>query len=227
MSQPGHTPVGSRYHTRPIVVAAVSGYVPEEFRGKRGGIFSPLPPGAREDRVAVPTREVVCYECGEKSQIPAAALSAHCVHCRAHLNASDIELKAGAGRLKVRTLGDVTLPAHVSLAQLSVLCRNMLVAGRAEGTLQCSGTLTLRGEGCAGGSVQADMLVVAAGSRVQLVPGGSAVVAKIEGHLTGRVHATDYIHIARGGVLVGDCRTPRLILEPGARHYGTWIRTPS
>ena len=145
MISPGHTPSAAEYHTQPLVVPVVSGYVPVEER-RRHGVFAPLPPDAREERVPVPTREVVCYECGRRSQIPAAALSAHCVHCRAHLNTANIELKPGTSRLTVRTLGDVTLPAGVVLSHLSIICRHLTIAGRASGSLRCSGTLTLRGE---------------------------------------------------------------------------------
>lgn len=219
----GYMPDAAKYRTSPLVVSVVSGYVPEDER-KQKGIFGPLPPGAREQRVPVPTREVECYECGRRSHIPAAALSAHCVHCRAHLNAANIVLKPASRRLTVRTLGDVTLPAGVDLSHLNVICRHMNIAGRAEGNIRCSGVLTMRGEGSAEGQVQAGRILISAGARAQLASASAASV-EIEGHLVGRVHAADYVHLARGGVLEGDCLATRLKIDPGSRHIGTWIRT--
>lgn len=212
------------YNTQPLESPTVSGLLPEEDR-KLKGIYSLPPRGAREDRVAVPTREVVCYECGKRSHIPVAALSAHCVHCRTHLNTADITLKPGSRRLTVRTLGDVTLPAHVELSHLSITCRNLVVSGKGEGSLRCSGELTLRGSARLEGQVQAGSLRVAAGAKATVQPGLSAHDAELEGQLCGRLHVKDILHIRKGGCLQGDCRSPRLVVDPGGRHIGLWARS--
>ena len=222
----GAAPEYSRFRVKPLVVPVVSGYVPEGSRGRRG-IFSPLSPTAREERVAVPTREIVCYECGKRSRIPVAALSAHCVHCRSHLNASDMVLKPGSRRLTIRTLGDVSIPAHVELSHLSIFCKNLNVSGKASGSMQCTGELTLRGSAAVEGKVQAGSLLVVAGARATCSPSVSAESARVEGQLSGRLHVAQMIHIGRAGHLVGDCRTEALSLDPGGRHSGTWIRTSS
>ena len=226
MNRSGHLLSEDEYHTQPLVVPVVSGYVPVEER-RRGGVFAPLPPDDREERVPVPMREVVCYECGKSSQIPAAALSAHCVHCRSHLNTADIELKPGTLRLTVRTLGDVFLPAGVELSHLSVICRHMSIAGRASGTLRCTGTLTLRGSARVEGQVQAGCLVVAAGAQAEVSPSVAAESAEVAGQITGRLHVSGGIHIGREGALLGDCRAAQLTFDPGGRHSGRWVRTVS
>ncbi|MCH5284383.1 MAG: polymer-forming cytoskeletal protein [Akkermansiaceae bacterium] len=225
MSHAGEEPsVAAKYHTEPLVVPVVSCFIPVRDRAPRG-IFSPLPPGAREDRVAVPTREIVCYECGQRSHIPEAALSAHCVHCRAHLSTAHVELKPGTRRLTVRTLGDVSLPAGVELSHLSIICRHLSIAGKGSGTLRCSGTLTLRGEAVVEGAVQAGSIIVTPGARVRLSPSAVAAQAEVEGYLTGCLQVAGEIRIGRGGVLEGDCRARQLIVEPGGRHAGVWVRS--
>lgn len=212
------------YRTQPLVVETVSGLLPEEDRRLRGA-FALAPSGARQQRVAVPTREIVCYECGERSRIPAAALSAHCVHCRAHLNTGDITLKPGSRRLSLRTLGDVTLPAGVELSHLHITCRNLSVSGRGEGSFRCTGTLTLRGPGARlAGQVQASLLSVPSGTRAEISPGVAVEDALIEGRLVGRVSAQGALRIGQSGCLVGDCHTPLLEMEPGARHDGRWVQ---
>lgn len=212
------------YVTKPLVVPTISGYLPEEDRALRG-LFSLRPKDVREERVAVPTREVVCYECGKKSRIPTAALSAHCVHCRTHLNTADIVLKPGSRRHTIRTLGDVTLPAHVTLSHLSIMCRNLIICGKGSGNLHCTGTLTVRGAARVEGQVQASVLHVLPGAQAEFAPGAAAEEARIEGELTAKLHIKDTLHICRGGVLRGDCLTGRLLQDPGARHIGSWLHS--
>lgn len=212
------------YTTQPIESPAISGLLPEEDRKLRG-LYSFSPQDARRERVAVPTREVVCYGCGRRSHIPVAALSAHCVHCRTHLNTANITLKPGSRRLTVRTLGDVTLPAHVALSHLNITCRNLTVSGKGSGTLHCTGELILRGEARLEGQVQADTLRVAAGAKSTVEPGLAARDAEIEGQITGRLHIKELLHICKGGELVGDCLTPCLAMDPGAIHSGHWSRS--
>lgn len=226
MIRPGETPGSARYYVKPLVVPVVSGYLPAGARGRRG-IFAPSAPEGREERVAVPTREVVCYECGKKTHIPAAALSAHCVHCRAHLNTANIVLKSGTHRLTVRTLGDVSVPANVALSKLSITCRNLNVSGKASGTMHCTGEIHLRGKAVVEGQVQGATLVVAAGAQASCSPAISVETAQIEGRLKGPLHASGTVYIGRAGVLEGDCRAEHVHYELGGRHVGNWIRIMS
>lgn len=224
MIHAGDTPGFSRFYTKPLVVPVVSGYLPVGERKQRG-LFAASAAERREERVPVPTREVVCYECGRKSRIPVAALSAHCVHCRAHLNTADVVLKPGSRRLTIRTLGDVSVPAHVELSKLSIVCRNLTVSGKAAGSLHCTGELTVRGQAVVEGQILAASLLVAAGAQASCSPSISVETALVEGRLSGRVHAAESVHIGRAGVLEGDCRAEHVSIEPGGLHKGEWIRT--
>lgn len=214
------------YSVTPLESPTVSGLLTEKERRLRGGrgVYGLPPRDAREERVAVPTREVVCYECGQRSRIPVAALSAHCVHCRAHLTTADFILKPGSRRLTIRTLGDVTLPANVELSRLSITCRNLTINGRGEGTMRCSGVLTMRGAARLTGQVQAGRLCVAAGAEAQASPGISAESAEVEGKISARLHIKDILHIGKGGCVVGDCHCPSLSIAPGGLHEGDWLR---
>lgn len=211
------------YSATPIEASTVSGLLPEKERKPRG-IYALPPRDAREERVAVPTREVVCYECGKRSRIPIAALSAHCVHCRAHLNTADFTLKPGSRRLMIRTLGDVTLPAHVELSHLSIMCRNLTVSGKGEGVFHCTGTLAMRGSARLVGQVQAGVLQVSPGARVEVDPGASADMVELEGRFAGRLTVRGELRIGKNGWLAGDCLTEQLQILPGGRHEGSWIR---
>ncbi len=213
------------YKTQPLVAPGISGYLPEEARGFRDP-FAPVV--ERETRVAVPTREVVCYECGKKSLVPRAALSAHCVHCCAHLTMTDYTLKPGARRLNIRTLGEVTLPSHVELSLLTVVASRMKASGKVNGIkLRVTDTLTLDEKAELDGQVRAAKLLVRKGARARVSPGLSVESAEVQGTLQARVHAAKYVHVCDGGALIGDCHTPELRLEPGAVHRGTWYQIPS
>lgn len=223
MIPPRDTLPGTRYFTEPLVVPVVSGYLPEEARGRRG-IFAPSAPTAREERVPVPMREIVCYECGKSSQIPVAALSAHCVHCRTHLTTADVELKPGSRRLTIRTLGDVNIPAHVSLSQLNIVCRNLIISGKAAGFMRCTGELELKGQAEVSGQVHAGSLMVAAGAQATGRAAISADHAQIEGQLTGQLNCREDVYIGPAGLLIGDCRAVHIDFGIGGRHDGAWIR---
>lgn len=211
------------YKTEPLIVPSVSGLLPEGERNRRVALTAFE---SREKKVQVPSREVVCYECGRKSQVPAAALSANCIHCHAHLNMTDVELKAGSRRLTVRTLGNVTVVADAVLSHLSIVCNHLHLEGRASGSFRCSGTLRIQTGTRIEGTVQADHLLVSRGISVILTRGATLRNASIAGRVSGRIEARGCVRIERGGELCGDCCAADLQVEPGGTHLGNWIHPP-
>lgn len=207
------------FRTEPLVVPAISGLLPEGERDRRVALTSFA---AGSARVQVPTRDVVCYECGRRSHVPAAALSAHCVHCRAHLNMADVELRPGSRRLTVRTLGDVTVAADAVLSHLSLVCRNLTLLGRASGSFRCSGTLRVANSCRVEGAVQAAKLEVEKGVDVVFVQGARVGEACLRGCVSGRLECRGVVSILKGGILYGDCVARRVDVEPGAAHRGRW-----
>ncbi len=209
------------FRTSPLIVPTVSGLLPEGERNRRVALTS-LSSG--RERTSVPQREVCCYECGRRSHVPAAALSAQCLHCHAHLNMGDVELKPGSRRLTVRTLGDVTIAPDAVLSHLSIVCRNLHVNGRGTGSFRCTGRLNFATSLTVEGSIKADALAVERACDVVLEQGAQVRSAHIRGRLTGNLHALGSVTIARGGVLAGDCVAAELILEPGGQHQGLFAQ---
>ncbi len=209
---------GAGYDTVPLESPELSGYMPQGNHARRG-FFNP---GTvrREPRLAVPMREVVCYECGRSCSIPVAALSAACPHCFAHLNAMDVTVKPGTRHLDVRTLGDVKIPAGVELSRLRVSCRHLTLAGRVSGTLHSTGTLTMQGQAFADGQIEAVRLIVRERAHAQVQPGISCDEAELHGELTGCIHARGVVRIASGGKLLGECCSTELEIDPGGKHEG-------
>ena len=209
----------ARYRTEPLVVSVPSGLLPEGERDRRVALTSF---SARGKRVDVPQREIVCYECGERTQVPAAALSANCSHCRTHLKMTDVELKPGARRLTVRTLGNVTVLADAVLSQLSITCNDCYLNGRGSGVFRCSGVLRVCCNNRIEGSVQAGRMEVERGVDLILTQGATVDDLVVSGRLTGRLVAKRSVIIRRGGELYGNCFTPSLVVEQGGTHRGEW-----
>lgn len=201
-----------------------SGILPEGERNRRAALTSFA---TRAKRAQTPGREVVCYECGRRSHVPAAALSASCIHCHAHLRMADVELKPGSQRLTVRTLGNVTILPDAVLSHLSIVCRDLFLNGRASGNFRCSGTLRISCNTRIEGTVQAGKMEVAKAADVVLVQGASVGELEVSGRVTGRIEASGAVILHRGGELLGDCRSPRMEVEEGAVHRGQWEKADS
>ena len=202
------------FRTEPLVVPTVSGLLPAGERDRRVALTSFRSEG---ERVQVPRREIICYECGQSSRVPSAALSANCLHCHTHLNMADVEIRPGSRRLTVRTLGNVHVPAATVLSHLSVVCNNMDVDGRVSGSFRCTGTLSLNASMVLDGAVSAGKLVVDKGAEVELTVGAAAEQAEIYGRLKGRLQCKGLLHVYRSGAYEGVCKAADVVVDPGGR----------
>lgn len=207
------------YRTVPLVSPYASGLLPEGERNRRVALTSF---DTRTKRAQIPGKDVVCYECGRRSRVPAAALSANCLHCHAHLRMTDIELKPNSQRLTVRTLGNVTVLADAVLSQLSIVCHDLLLLGKGSGSFRCTGRLRICTDTVIDGDVQAGELLVDKGVTVTFLRGVRADVADVHGKVQGRITATRKIKLQRGAELSGDCQTPQMVIKSGAVHHGYW-----
>lgn len=208
------------FRTEPLVVPSVSGLLPEGERDRRVALTS-FATRASEHRV--PQREIICYECGKRCSVPAAALSAHCIHCHRHLNLADMEIKPGSHRLTVRTAGRVFVPAETELsAPLSVRCGDLEIRGHITGSFFCTGCLTIASSLQLSGAVRAAELRVEKGARVVLQEGARVRTATVAGHVQGVLRARGIVRVLRTGVLEGDCAAEQVAVEPG----GQWLGQP-
>ena len=202
------------FRTEPLVVPTVSGLLPAGERDRRVALTSFRAEG---ERVQVPMRQIICYECGQSSRVPSAALSANCLHCHTHLNMADVEIRPGSRRLTVRTLGNVHVPSATVLSHLSVVCNNMDVDGRVSGSFRCTGTLSLNTSMVLDGAVSAGKLVVDKGAEVELTVGAAAEQVEIYGRLKGRLQCKGQLHVYRSGAYEGVCKAADVVVDPGGR----------
>lgn len=205
------------FRTEPFISPLASGLLPEGERDRRVALTS-FRSEARS--ASVPTKEIVCYECGRRSEVPAAALSANCIHCHAHLRMVNVELKPGSPRLTIRTLGNVTVPADTVLSHLNIVCGNMVINGRVSGSFRCAKTLQFNNSMRVEGAVKAAQLVVEKEAEVVLTDGARVKEAVVRGCLTGEIIAEGTIRVERGGRLVSICTAENIVVEPGGRYDG-------
>ena len=210
------------YRTVPLVSPYASGLLPEGERNRRVALTSF---DSRAKRSQIPGKDVVCYECGRRSRVPAAALSANCIHCHAHLRMTDVELKPNSQRLTVRTLGNVTVQAEAVLSQLSIVCHDLHLHGKGSGSFRCTGCMRISADTCIDGEVQAGELLVDKGVSVTFLRGARADVVNICGKVKGRIIAARKIKLQRGAELSGDCQAPQMLVKSGAVHHGHWERS--
>ncbi len=201
---------------RPIVTDAPSG---RRAAGIATPKRSPLPEKAAARRV-IPTRSVVCYECGNASEVPRAALSAHCRHCHAHLSLGDVTLYPGSPKTRIRTQGDVRIHPNAVLSHLDIVCHRMDMFGAASGSFRCTGTLSVSSSTVIEGNVEAHQLHLRKKAHVTLRREARVHDACISGILEGNLTATGTVHIAKTGMLLGDLRAEKLTVEPGGVHRG-------
>lgn len=195
----------------------------EEPSGRRalGSLIGSDAGGAALSRTSViPTRSVVCHVCGRVSEVPAAALSAHCIHCRVHLAMGDVSLFPGSSKTRVYTQGDVTIHPNAVLSHLDIHCHNLLMKGTASGNFVCSGVLDIHSKTAVSGAVRAHTLRLREKSHAVFRKAVMVHNAVIEGTLEGKLEATGSITVAETGVFLGDVKAGALTVRPGGVHRG-------
>lgn len=92
---------------------------------------------------------------------------------------------------------------------------------RLEGELRFSGTLRIDGA-LTGSVVTPGQLTIGPKARIE----GTVRAGHVElfGTVAGDVTADESVEISRGGVLIGDVSTPRLVIEEGGRFEGRSCR---
>lgn len=198
--------------------------VTEELSGKRAAP-APAPclfpeEGRQPPRRVIPMRSVVCYECGQVSEVPRAALSAHCAHCNAHVALGDVTLLPGSPKTRIRTQGDVRVHPRAVLSHLDIACHRLDMQGVAAGNFHCTGTLTISSSPVIDGCVVAHNLHLRKKAHVTLRREARVHEAYISGILEGNLVATGTVRIAKTGQLLGDVKAGALVVNPGGIHRG-------
>ncbi len=206
---------------KPLLSEEPSGILPEEDWGK----WIPRIEGTRRLRLPVmpEMRAIICYNCAQKTEVPAKALSALCTRCNSHLRLTDVVLRQGAERPNVSTIGNISIAKDAVLSGLKLDCQDLHIQGTVDGFFRCHGRMLVSHDNNLTRKPHVDTLIVERGITLKLTAGIDAEKIIIRGNLHGTISATDSIKIESGGSLHGDCRTPILaIAAHTATHHGRW-----
>jgi hypothetical protein len=171
----------------------------------------------RIGHTAVPTRaEIVCYQCGYAFVIQGRIAKPLCPKCHEFLNTDDLVIASDWAE-DVRTIGRITVKPEAVVHGARLSARDIVLAGNAR---ECALLAFRRLELRPGAQLDWDRtemldLVVAGGMAV--TPGRALNCRQLDlaGKLDAVVAAGEAVTIRAGGLLVGEVRSPRLIVEDG------------
>ena len=174
-------------------------------------------PGARVARTALPVKHLIeCYECGYKFQMHGRATSSHCPKCRALLDLTDHTIDTEWGET-IKTAGTIRLTPTGVLKGGDLIGADVIVEGIIEGgRARALHTLEL-GAGAifSEKALSAPNLRIASGAEFAFKQEARYHTVDVFGTLTAKVDATGVITVKAGGLLRGDIRAERLIVEDG------------
>ena len=173
--------------------------------------------GARVASTAVPVKHLIeCYECGYRFQTHGRATSTHCPKCRALLDLADHTIDA-EWEETIKTAGTIRLAPTGVLKGGNLVGADVIVEGIIEGGRARALRLLELGAGAifSEKAVSAPDLRVAAGAVFKFKQFARYHNVEILGTLNAKLDATGVITVKAGGLLDGDIRAQRLIVEDG------------
>lgn len=173
----------------------------------------------------VASKPVICFECGQISLVPQAAISARCHHCSAYIGMDDVSLHNRSLKRLVQTWGDVTIRPDSDLSHLTIRCKNLTILGKISGKITCVGKCYIRESQIFQGTLQAHTLEVDKRADVTFPTPVNIQQAFIRGILRGNIHSKGKVTICKNAKILGDVEASALIFEEGASHFGHFRKT--
>ncbi len=178
------------------------------------------PDSRRRRDDSVPEVPVRCYLCHHVQQVSRYAKSTQCARCCAYISLADYEIKTVKSHT-LRTRGDIVVGRKGGLVDGSeIVCRNLVVNGAIDATIDCTGDAVFRHSGTVRGHLHCERLVVEKGCEVRFPDGAMAERAEIAGHLVGDLTCSGKVVVARTGFVEGDLAAVDLDLKEGGRISG-------
>ncbi|MEG0723878.1 MAG: polymer-forming cytoskeletal protein [Akkermansia sp.] len=179
---------------------------------------------ARPQQTSVPSKPVICFECGLISIVPIAALSTRCHHCSAYICMDDINIHNRSHKTHVQTWGDVTVRPDTDLHDINIQCRHLYLNGQLSGTIHCSGTCLIKKSQIFRGSLTAHTLEIA--KRANLTFSAPIIVqqAIINGTLNGVLQCKGTVTLGKNAKFFGDVQATNLIFSEGSSHSGHFYK---
>ncbi len=181
--------------------------------------FVPSGPQRRRDE-AVPEIPVRCYGCHHVQQVSRYAKSTQCERCCTYISLAHYEIRTVKSHT-LRTRGDIVVGRKGGLVDGSeIACRNLLVNGAIDATVDCTGDAVFRHSGTVRGRLHCERLVVEKGCEVRFPDGAMTERAEISGRFIGDLVCSGKALVARTGVVEGDLAAVEVDLKEGGRISG-------
>lgn len=173
--------------------------------------------GAHVRRTVVPAKQIIeCYECGYKFQLHGRAPATNCSKCRTVLDLTDHTID-GKWNKPFKTAGTIRLTAKGVLESGELVANDFILEGTIEaGTVRAMRKLVLHpGTRFSEVNVTAPNLAIAPGATIAFIDPSEYHDVEIAGTLRANLHATGLVTIKNTGLLQGQVRAARLVVEDG------------
>ena len=165
-------------------------------------------------------RALDCYHCGWGFEVVAEAQSTQCPKCGGYISLRDHEISDSCQRC-IQTRGRVTISKGGGFSGEKLDCHDLVVYGKLSGTVNCSGTLTIRCHGRFPSDISCRELRVERGSKVELQGEGRAESVSIDGRVKANINCLGIIVLEKKALLQGVARATSIVTKSGAKHCGT------
>lgn len=164
-------------------------------------------------------RQARCFSCGHRQEVSSAAQSSLCPSCGSYIDLRDLKIAGPFGR-SVQTQGEVHITSKGDVTSAKIACGSGTLEGKLRGTLQCTGSFSVKLNGKVLGGLEVHELVVEKRSDVEFVRTLKVHSAKINGKVSARIMAETSVTINKGGYLEGTVYAKAITVEKGGIFSG-------
>ena len=168
----------------------------------------------------IETREVICFECGDRHEANVLANSTQCRKCGRLISMTDREIRE-TWTSPIQTRGDVHILKKGLVRAAPIQCHNLIVEGDFTNDADCTGDLIIRRHGKIPGKVRCHRLLVEKRAKVEFLgPVEIMKEGRIDGVVTGNLACHGLLALEKKAVLTGNLKVGRLTIADGATHNG-------
>jgi cytoskeletal protein CcmA (bactofilin family)/ribosomal protein L37E len=165
------------------------------------------------------TKQILCHRCGESHPVSLIAVNTVCPACGALISLENTTIHGQESRL-IDTRGDLVIPHGAYLYTPFAICRNAYISGKISGMLWCEGICRVEGSGMNSVQIQANEFHVPKRADFRCPFPVQAKSFFVRGRLEADLYCKGMLHVARGGVVVGNIFARSVQADKGSQLIG-------
>ena len=206
-------------HSQPEPKSAYS-TVCKKCRGHFRLQGSTEPPAAAPlPKADIERRQVQCFECGTKLEVPLAAESTMCKRCSSHVDLRDYQITQTFSK-NFRTYGRLVIEEKGYVLNTDSRVGEAIIKGRIIGKLIAERSLEIHSTARIKGTVSAGRLIVPVGNHFRWAEALRVGAAEIGGELVANLQSAGTVLLRSTARLFGDIEAADLVVEAGAVFVG-------